>query len=293
MAEEIAGGAAAVVVEPAAAVAATTSWTTALDAETQGYLSNRGWDKLTPAEAAANAAKAHREAERFVGAPSDKLVRLADPTNPAGYRAMWGRLGAPGEAAKYDLSNAKTATGEGLDPALVTRLQTAFDEANVPLSAAQQVAQSLAKYRDETTAASVAEAAALDATNKADLARSWGPNADNNLFVAKKAAEKLGVTPEVVQGLEKLQGYAKTMEMFRQIGEQMGEARFITNTTPGGVNTGAFTREGATEKLNELKSDTAWTARYLAGGQAEARQMQALIEQASGGQERFADYRAI
>jgi hypothetical protein len=37
-----------------------------------GYLQNRGWDKVDAKTAAINAGKAHREAEKLIGAPATR-----------------------------------------------------------------------------------------------------------------------------------------------------------------------------------------------------------------------------
>jgi hypothetical protein len=48
---------------PATGTAATT-WFGGYDADTQSHVAARGWDKLTVDQAAAQAIKAHREAEK-------------------------------------------------------------------------------------------------------------------------------------------------------------------------------------------------------------------------------------
>lgn len=254
-------------------------WTASLDQETRGYLANRGWDKVTPAEAAVSASKAHREAEKFLGVSADKLLRLADPTNEAEYRAMWGRLGAPGDATKYDFSGVKIGE-KPLDPALSSALAAAFDAAHVPLTAAQQVATAFAKFQGDQSQAQLAERQAALDTNKATLAKEWGANADANLFVAKSAAQKLGVDPDTVAALENQIGYPKVMEMFRKIGEQMGEARFVTNQLLPGSQ--VFTRDQAVSRLNELKADREWSKAYMDGDAAKGREMRGLLRIITG-----------
>ena len=101
-----------------------------------------------------------------------------------------------------------------------------------------------------------------------------GPEPRGQQFVAKQAAAKLGVTPEQVAALEQTVGYAKVMEMFRDIGTKIGEAKFVSSTGPTG---GIMTREQAVAKRAELMGDTNWAKRYLDGGAPEAREMNALL----------------
>lgn len=264
-------------------------WYANADPEIRGYLENRGWNKLGPAEAALAAAKAHREASQYIGVPENKLLKLAEPTDAVAYKAMWQRLGAADTPDKYDLSIIKDAKGQPLPETEAKALQAAFAEANVPLTQAQQVAAAIVKQRDAQAAATYEAEQQTLATNKDALAKQWSTNFDSNMYVAKQAAAKLGVTPEAVAALEKTNGYAATMEMFRVIGTQMGEARFITNTLPTGEQA-PFTRDGATARIAELKSDPAWVQRYTNGGAAEMRQLQALLEVQAG--QRFSDIRA-
>src|ERR1700687_1920968 len=57
------------------------------DAETQGMFKNKGWDAKTPAEAAHEAAKSYREAERYLGVPQDQIVLLPkDAADAAGWK---------------------------------------------------------------------------------------------------------------------------------------------------------------------------------------------------------------
>jgi hypothetical protein len=71
------------------------------------------------------------------------------------------------------------------------------------------------------------------------------------------------VKPEEVGALEKQVGYARVMEMFRNIGVRMGEDKFVsgsTGTGPGGV----MSREQAAATLAEKMNDNMWAARLNA-----------------------------
>src|SRR5258708_6406048 len=96
-------------------------WHDGLAAEDVGYFQNRGWDKVDAKTAAINAAKAHREAEKLIGAPADKIIRLPnDPNDAEAWRQVRLRLGAPKDAKEYDFSTVKFADGTDLDEPFVT-----------------------------------------------------------------------------------------------------------------------------------------------------------------------------
>lgn len=258
----------------AAQAAAATAWHTGLDAEIVGHVQNKGWHSLDPAAAAREIAKAHREAERHIGVPSDQILRLPkDATDEAGWNAVFSRLGKPAAATEYDLAGVKFADETPLSDAAADFVRNTAFNLNLPKDAATRLGQEFAKFLDSADASEVAEHTAKLAEGKAELAKEWGANQEANLFIAKQAAAKLGVSPEAVAALEQTAGYAAVMKMFQKIGTAIGEDKFVS----GGVGpSGILTREQAVAKKAELQADSAWVKRYLDGGQAEFREMQAL-----------------
>jgi hypothetical protein len=95
------------------------------------------------------------------------------------------------------------------------------------------------------------------------------------MFVAKRAATALGVTPEAVAALEGVVGYKAVMELFRNVGSKIGEDKFVQSITPGGAP-GVMTKEQAVERKAALMADQVWTKAYLAGDAAKAAEMLAL-----------------
>ena len=249
-------------------------WYDPLDAETKGYLQNRGWDKKTAVEAVAEAAKAHREAEKFVGAPANEILRLPKDPNAPEWKGVYERLGKPAEAKGYDLSTVKRAGDKALDDALADTLRNAAFAANLTKDAALRMATDTVKYLDNLDAARTAVETDKLAAEKAELNKNWGNNAAANLIIARNAATALGIKPEAVAALEKTAGYAQVMEMFRTIGTKIGEDRFVTSLQPGGE--GIMTRDRALAEKKAYMADKAWVTRYLAGGTEEKRKMTTL-----------------
>lgn len=250
-------------------------WHDGADAETLGHIQNRGWDKKTAAEAAMEAIKAHREAERFVGIPANQILRLPDPKDEAAVNAFWGRLGYPGDAAKYDFAAIKKPDGSDLDPAVVENLRAIANDLKLPADTAARLAASLVKADADRGAETLAVSTAKLDGEKAELRKNWGVNYDANMLVARNTAQKLGVTPEGVSALEGQIGYAAVMSMFQNIGSKIGEDHFISNANP--AIPGVMTRDQAVARKSELMNDQAWAKRYLDGGAAEGREMRALL----------------
>jgi hypothetical protein len=243
-----------------------------------GLWQNKNWDTSDPAKVALAASQAYAEAQKFVGAPTDQLLRLpAGPADEAGTKALWAKLGAPGDPKGYDFAAVKFTDGSPLDPTFEAAFRQTMAEANVPKDMAVRIAQGIARHLDGVEANETAEKTAAIQQERAALQTNWGQNFQANQVIAQNAVRALGIPPEAVAALEGQVGYSKVMEMFRLIGTKIGEASFVTG---GGVGNGPnlMTREGASARLTELKADTAWVQRYMAGGSQEAREMANLMQ---------------
>lgn len=247
-----------------------------IDAELTGHIQTKGWDKLTPQLAAAAAARSQREAEKLIGAPADKMIRLPnDPKDEAAWKGVWQRLGAPADAKDYDFSTVKLADGKDPDAAIIDFARQQAAALNLPKEAAAKMADAFVKQSETAAKTARAEYDATLIKERAELDKNWGANKEANMFVAKKAAAALGLDQEALVALEKTVGYKKVMDMFLAVGQKIGEDKFIANPAPGG--NGVMTREQALARKEELKSDAAWQKRYFDGGAPERREMDALM----------------
>lgn len=249
-------------------------WFDAFDSEVKGYITTRGLDKKTPVEAFNEAYKSHREAEKFVGAPANEMVRLPKDPNAPEWKGVYERLGKPGEAKDYDFSAVKRAGDKALDEALTETLRQAAFDSNSTKDGAARIAAAVVKHLDGVESANAAEVADKLGLEKKALKDNWGANEAANMVVAQAAVKALGVDPTAVAALEKVVGYAKVMEMFRNIGSKIGEDKFVSNQNSGAP--GVMTKDQAAAEKAALKSDTAWVGRYLKGGVEERRKMDAL-----------------
>jgi len=266
--------------EPAAPAPAPAAWYGTPDSETLGYLQNRGWDKLTPDKAALEAIKAHREAEKLIGAPQDQLLRLPkDAADVEGWNKVHAKLGVPEKSTDYDFTAIKFADGREIGAEEVTALQTMSKELNLPKATAQLLAQKLIKI-SETEGLKVSteqEAKLAQETDK--LKANWGAGFNTNKIVADNAMAKFGVTDEQMAALEKTIGYAATMEMFRTVGTSMGEDKFVRG---GGATPGALTKDEATYKMSQLQTDQVWVNKLMAGDVLAAKEFADLTRVMTG-----------
>jgi hypothetical protein len=247
-----------------------------VDQEIVGHWQNRGWDKKSAAEVALEATKAWKGAERLVGVPADQVLRVPkEVSDEAGWKAVWSRLGKPAEAKEYDFSAIKFSDGTPLDDAFAESARQWAFKFNLPKDAATGITQEFAKFLDTAETSEKTEREAKLVEQKASLKKNWGANEAANMFVAQRAATALGVAPETVAALESVVGYDKIMEMFRSIGEKIGEDKFVRSDAPGGKG-GPMTVEQATAKRADLMSDPVWVKAYQAGDKTKLREMMAL-----------------
>ena len=257
-------------------------WYEGADAETIGYFQNRGLDKGDAKTAAFSASKAHREAEKLIGAPANEIVRLPKDKNDPAWRSVHQRLGVPADAKEYVFSDIKLADGSPLDADFVAFLQEHFHANNISKDAAVGFTNELAK-RFSADAKEAEEASREIAKKEHDtLVANWGVNYNRNLLLAEDTAKKLGISAETIETFKALPGVgnAKVQEMFRSIGEKIGEDKFVSG---GGEQITAKSVEGAKAALAELKSDKVWVSKLNEGDAATKREFNNLIEIISSG----------
>src|ERR1700721_4362885 len=70
-----------------------------VDAEVLGHMQNHGWHDKSPEEVALAAVKSHREAQKVIGVPPDRVLKIpVDAGDKAGWDKIHQRLGVPKEA---------------------------------------------------------------------------------------------------------------------------------------------------------------------------------------------------
>lgn len=258
-------------------------WYSGADADVVAHLQNRGWDKVDAKTAALSAAKAHSHVEKMVGVPDAEILRLPkNPSDENGWKAVYSKLGKPAEPKEYDFTTVKFADGSDLDEGFADFLRNTAYNSHLSKEAATRLASELVKHMDQIEASESASTQATVQAAQRKLRDDWGNNFENNLFIARKGAEVLGVDPETVQSLEKVAGYDKVMELFRKVGVLNKEDAYIRGSNPTGG--GFMTKAQAQGRIAELKADPAWQKRYFEGGSIERREMDGLTAILAAGQ---------
>ena len=263
---------------PATPPAAAPPWHQGIEADVIGSWQNKGWDITDPAKLVVEVSKSWKAAERHVGAPVDKIVRLPEPNDQAGWAGVWEKLGAPKEAKDYDIP-AKYADGSDLDAGLADTLRSTFAKSHLPKEAAGEVAKAIVKYVEEADKSEATLGEQRKADQIAALQRDWGAKQQENQVIAINGARRLGLSSDQVKAMENALGYDVAAKLLHKIGVGTTESSFVEGGTTSANTT---TSEQATSRLNDYAKDKEWSARLQAGHPPTVREWKALMEQKHG-----------
>ncbi len=103
-------------VSSAVSTASDAKWYAGFDTETQNYIATRGLTDKDPSAAFLEAAKAHREAQAYIGVPKEQLLKLpkADAP-PEEWDDVYAKLGYSKNADDYKLEGLKRGDGTDVD----------------------------------------------------------------------------------------------------------------------------------------------------------------------------------
>ncbi len=271
------------VVSSAVSAPADAKWFSALDAETQAYITTRGLADKDPTTAFLDAAKAHREAQAYIGVPKEQLLKLpkADAA-PEEWDAVYEKLGYSKNADDYKLDGLKLSDGRDVEDGLKDFIRAQATDLKLSPAAATKFAEATVKQLESGAAAQTATQVAEATRALEALRQSWGPNYEANKVIADNAYAAIMAAAGFDQAkmsaaiakLGETAGRADVMQMLLAVGQKLGEDKFVGGGGPSG-NT-RYTKETAAARLAELKTDTEFVKRYLAGGTAESKEMNDL-----------------
>ncbi len=254
-----------------------TSWYSGLDQDIAGWAENRGLTKMDANAAAVAAAKGHYNAEKYMGVPADKLLRIPDwdKADKVEIDQFFNKMGRPADAKDYQLK-----VPDGVDPTFSEFAKGMFHEAGLTPRQAATLNEKWNAYVQETIAnQGAAYQQEIERQDRA-LRQEWGHAYEGELKSAQKAAMGLGLKPEQIDALESALGYSGLMKMMNSIGKKIGEDSFVSSGQNNGSFNGAMTPAAAKSRITMLQGDKEWTSKYL-GGNVQARaEMEKLMEMA-------------
>lgn len=243
------------------------AWHSTFDPESQGWIQNKGWDKLPADKALPEIVKSFRNTEQYIGVPADQLVRLPKAGDDKALGTVYDRLGRPADPNAYDLKLPDTVAPE-LKPQL-DALKPVMHKIGLNNQQANQLANELVAMEQASDATAKAEMTARMAADTKALRTEWGAAYEKNLSVVEGVAAQLGLDEAKLVALRTALGPAGAMKMLAGIGAALGEDKFI-GAEGGGKFAGAMSPAQAQAKIDQLKRDSDFTMK-LRNGNAEAK----------------------
>lgn len=223
------------------------------DDELKGYVQNKGWKD--PSELAVG----YKNLEKLLG--SEKIPMPKGTDDAEGWSRVYDALGRPKSADEYKL------VPEGQQATDFTKAAAAkFHELGL---SAQQAAALSSWYNEQGTAAQQAMSQQSAQKVEADLAAlksEWGQAWDENISLGSRAAREFGLDATKLTAIENALGTGEMMKLMAKIGRGLTEHNFEGGNTTQGFG---MTPAAAKERINALRNDSGWAAKYM-GGDVEA-----------------------
>lgn len=254
------------------------SWHADFDADTVGWLENRGITKLPEKEAIKNLTNGFRNAEKHIGTPPEKLLRLPDfaKAEKAELDAFYNKLGRPETPDAYELD-----IPEGQPTEFADWAKSQFHELGLNNSQAKALSAKWNEYVGQMQEKQVEQLRMKTAEDETALRRDWGAAYEKNVSMAKQAAQSFGITAEELDGMEMSMGYGGIMRMMAKLGSRMGEAEYISGNSQNSF--GPLSPQQAASRIVALRGDNEWVSKYLAGNMDARQEMESLMKQAYPG----------
>lgn len=253
------------------------SWLGEADAELAGYVQNKGWK--SPVELL----NSYKGLEKLAGAPADKILRLPDEGDDAGWNDVLTKLGRPATPEEYKIE----VPPEVGDEKFAAEAKGWMHKAGLTAKQAEAIAgewNAAMKARvEEQQAIERQQAEAFEKKSAEDLeaiARKLGPDQyAEAVEYGRRAVRHYGLKEEQLTALERVMGTEAFTMLLSDAGRARSEAKFV-----GSEQASSFTmsRAQALAKIDALKADKEWQDRYLNGGAKERDEFERLNKVAYG-----------
>lgn len=217
----------------------------------QEYLAKKGFadpDALVASYRAAE--KSIRESGKVKvpgeGATADELAAFREA------------IGAPKEAAGYEVVMPEAAKEFEIDTAVLDPLKEIAFKHGIPAAAFKELSETFLGNAVEDAKAEVIRTD----TDAAAKVKEWGPLAAQRKEEFRRGAELLGLNKADVANIQREFGAGRTLDMFAKIGQLAGED-FFANGDPA-TKFGVANLEQAQKALDALVADAAFAAKLNA-----------------------------
>jgi len=244
------------------------SWQETLPEDIRGIVENKGW------QSPEDAVQSYANLEKMLGA--DKAGRgLVMPKEDAGseeWSEFYDRLGRPKSPDEYQIPVPENETGEFASVA-----KQKFHELGLTTKQAEGLAEWWNNQSTEMQQQQMAKMEQNTDQQLEELKSEWGQKYDENIEAARRASRQFGLEEQTLNKIESALGTGEMLKLFANIGGGLSEDSFIDNQKAAGFG---MSPEAARVRLNQLKGDPEWSAKYLQGNADAKAEMERLMQAA-------------
>lgn len=230
---------------PPATPPATPPWHGLTAPEDVSYVENKGW------KAAQDVVASYRGAEKLIGRDPSQLLVMPRADDPNGLMAVFDKLGRPATADKYEF--AKPPEGITPDEKYMTWARDTFHKLGLLPGQVKELSAAHNAFVKDTLDAEMREYNIQVELGKKTLLNEWKGGHERMMNSAKTAANALGFSADMIDGIERSIGYVDTWKFFAELGKKMGEDTLATG----------HGRQNFTGTLTPEEANAEWKAKTL------------------------------
>lgn len=239
-------------------------WKTSLNDQHKAYVEQKGFtDPVSVLDSYINI-------EKLLGVPQDRLLKLPTKSDDPAWGDVYNKLGRPTDPKEY-----KIDVPQGMDAKFADWARSTFHELGITKDAGEKLAAKWNGFQSEAQKAQTESYNQRVSQENENLKKDWGMAYDQNINIAKSAASAFGLDAPTIDKLESALGFAGTMKFLSNIGEKIGEGKFITGGAGQNFG-GALTPEQARGRIQNLRQDPDFVNRYVKGDLAAREEMERL-----------------
>ncbi len=193
----------------------------------------RTWAEGKGLKSAEQAVKSYMNAEKLIGVPADQMLRIPKDGDLEGQQAFYAKLGKPAEASSYELTLPEGAEKTPEIEQFQEHMRGVFHKANLTPEQVKVLSEGYNEFAEmESGDLSEAYETSVQA-QKLSLQQEWGQGYDRMMRLGERAVEQLGLSSEVIDGIESAVGYAETIKLMAGLGKRMLEDNFVSGDSRG------------------------------------------------------------
>ena len=242
-------------------------WPTNLSNEDKLVLEKKGFKDVP------SLIDSYRNLEKLMGGGTEDLIKMPrDRNNADEMRAFYEKLGMPKEGKEYGEFAEGDAEINGWYQKIFHQMGLTQDQAKYFAKEYQSQVKNSAEHFQKESEAKFAQA-------KVKLEQEWGAAYQQNVALAQKTAQQLGVDATQVEALQGVLGVESTAKLFTNIGKASSEAQFVGTGESGQTR---LSPGAAQARINELIADKGFQERLRSGDIASNHEWDTLNAMAAG-----------